>query len=175
MTDQSFTPVQVAAFMRASTDAIVAEVRALGDLARVRPAPEEWCANEVVGHLFEADRRGFVGRVMAVLTADGVVFETWEQTDVAAARRDDERLPASLLADFLAAREVAITFVAGIDPVLAMSRSGMHPVVGELTIGNLLHEWVHHDRNHLGQLIEVTRSFAWPGMGNSRNFTAPEF
>ena len=38
---------------------------------------------------------------------------------------------------------------------------------------NLLNEWVHHDREHLAQLLAVSQTFAWPAMGNSRKFAEP--
>ncbi len=129
---------RIGALMRASTDAVAREVHALGPLARVRPAPGEWCANEIVGHLLEADRRGFIGRVGAVLAADGVVFQPWDQPAVAAARHDAERDPEGLLAAWLGAREADLGLVATL-PASALDRSGTHPAVGELTIGNLLH------------------------------------
>ena len=70
-------PLDTAALMRASTDAAVAEVRALGARSRIAPAPGEWSANEVLGHLVEADRRGFVGRIRAILAESHPTFVTW--------------------------------------------------------------------------------------------------
>ncbi|HEV8682276.1 MAG TPA: hypothetical protein VGS09_05825, partial [Actinomycetota bacterium] len=49
------------------------------------PAAEHWCVNEVVGHLIEAERRGFAGRIREMLEADDPVFVTWDQPSVAAA------------------------------------------------------------------------------------------
>jgi len=54
-----------------------------------------------------------------------------------------------------------------------LALSGIHPKVGALSIGELLHEWVHHDREHLGQLLDITNRFAWTGMGAARRFTSP--
>ena len=163
---------RIVALMRASTGAAVGEVRALGELARVAPAPGEWCANEILGHLLEADGRGFVGRIRAIISEDGPRFEAWDQPAVAAARRDDERDPESIVAEFLAERAEGLRFVAALDPA-SMARLGVHPRVGELSVSDLLHEWVHHDREHLAQLLAASRSFAWPAMGNARRFSDP--
>ena len=62
--------------------------------------------------------------------------------------------------------------MAGLSPA-DLARAGLHPVVGELTAGNLLHEWVHHDREHLAQLMAVTRALVRPAMGNARRFSEP--
>jgi hypothetical protein len=33
-----------------------------------------------------------------------------------------------------------------------------------------MHEWVHHDRNHLKQLLANVQARVWPEMGNARRF-----
>src|SRR6476661_8189035 len=83
------TPAQVAAFLAAARDHVVGELAAMGDaVARWRPAPDEWSANECVGHLIEADRRGFAGRIRRILAEDGAAEVGWNQIKVARARRD---------------------------------------------------------------------------------------
>ena len=54
-----------------------------------------------------------------------------------------------------------------------MGRSGRHPKVGSLTVSDVLHEWVHHDRNHLKQIMSNVQALAWPHMGNAQRFSAP--
>ena len=163
---------EIVALMRASTDAAAAEVRALGQRACTRPAPGEWSANEVIGHLIEADRRGFVGRVRTALASDRPTFERWDQPAVAAARRDDERDPQELVGEFLDGRKADLAFVGELDDA-SLGRAGIHPVVGELTVANILHEWVHHDREHLGQMYAISQALVRPAMGNARKFSDP--
>jgi len=55
-----------------------------------------------------------------------------------------------------------------------MQRGGLHPEVGRLTIDELLHEWVHHDGNHLRQALGNVQAYVWPHMGNTRRFSRPE-
>jgi hypothetical protein len=40
-----------------------------------------------------------------------------------------------------------------------------HLKVGLLRVSDLLHEWVHHDRNHLRQIPANVQARAWPHMG----------
>jgi hypothetical protein len=171
--DPRLSPPRIAALMRASSDAAVAEIRALGELAGVAPAPGAWSAREVLGHLVEADRRGFVGRIRAVVAKDRPTFQTWDQPAVAAERKDAERDSETLIAEFLAGRERDLDDVAGLDAA-SCARTGFHPVVGELSAWDLLHEWVHHDREHLAQIMSVTQSLVWPAMGNARRFSDPD-
>ena len=80
-------PARIAELLEATARTVEAELHALGeDGARWRPAPGEWCANEVVGHLVEADLRGFAGRIRTLLDEDDPALLGWDQPTVAAAR-----------------------------------------------------------------------------------------
>jgi hypothetical protein len=91
---------------------------------------------------------------------------------VAAERGDSERDSEVLIAEFLEERERGLRFISGLD-VAACAGTGFHPVVGELSAWDLLHEWIYHDREHLAQILRVTRSLVWPAMGNARRFSDP--
>jgi hypothetical protein len=43
--------------------------------------------------------------------------------------------------------------------------------VGELSIHDILYEWVHHDQNHIKQIMSNIQAFAWPHMGNAQKFS----
>ena len=175
MTEPSapLTPTEVAALLRAAGESVRAELTGLPwAAARWHPAPDEWCALEVIGHLIEAEQRGFAGRIRQILAEPEPRFQTWEQETVARARRDCEREPADVLAEFTRLREASVTLVASLKPA-DVGLGGHHPTVGYLRIGDLLHEWVHHDRNHLRQLLANVQAFAWPSMGNAQRFSRP--
>ena len=78
MTDdvRPLSPDQIATFLGATVVTVEAEMASHGDEGgRWRPAPGEWCANEVVGHLIEAERRGFAGRIRRILASDRPAVE----------------------------------------------------------------------------------------------------
>ena len=52
-----------------------------------------------------------------------------------------------------------------------LARGGDHPQVGFLTAGDLLHEWVHHDANHLRQILATLQAYTWPHMGAAQRFS----
>lgn len=167
-------PAEVARLLESSRDAIVAELRAMGDeLAGWPPAPGEWSAKACLGHFIEADRRGFAGRIRRILAEDGVAEQGWDQLAVAAERRDDERPVDQLLAEFTGLRDDAIELVQGLTTD-DLDRHAVHDVVGRVTIGELLQEWVFHDRNHLRQLLASSQARVWPAMGATRRFTRPD-
>lgn len=166
-------PRQIADLLDASTAIVVAEFHALGAEAGWRPKAGEWSANECVGHLIEAERRGFSGRIRQILDAPADVpaaLIAWDPPAVAEARRDHERPGSELAAEFAALRVASVTQVRALTPA-DLDRHGIHPHVGPLRVRELLGEWVHHDRNHIRQLLEVTQARVWDQMGNARRFS----
>jgi hypothetical protein len=170
-------PAQVADLLAASAAMVVAEILALGDHGGWRPEPGEWSANECVGHLIEAERRGFAGRIRVILagSASGkpLTLEAWDPPAVAAARRDDLRSGAELAAEFDALRADGIDLVRSLRPG-DLARVGDHPEVGPLRVDELLGEWVHHDRRHIRQMLAASQARVWPQMGNAQRFSLEE-
>jgi hypothetical protein len=165
-------PAAVAALVRASLEAIRAEVAALSEPLLVwHPAPGEWSVKEVIGHLIEADRRGFSGRIRIVLDGTDPALERWDQNAVARARGDDANDARLLLEELTGLREDGVALARRLRPA-DLGRGGHHPAVGYLTVSDLLHEWVHHDRNHLKQILANVQAYAWPHMGNSQRFSS---
>ena len=170
----ALTATQIADLLAASATTVIAEVIALGGDGGWRPEPGEWSANECVGHLVEAERRGFAGRIRRILAADRpdipADLESWDPPAVAAGRRDHLRSGAELAAEFDALRTDGVRLVRSLKAA-DMARVGVHPLVGPLRVDELLGEWVHHDRNHIRQLLAVTQARVWDQMGNARRFS----
>ena len=164
---------EVARLLGATARMVEAELVGLGeDLAGWRPGPDEWCANEVVGHLVEADARGYAGRIRRILAAAPGVEPAepgWDEPSVAAARGDCAKSAATLVDELAASRRDAIELVLGLRPE-DMARAAIHATVGRVTVGQLIEEWCVHDRVHLRQLFKSAQARAWPVMGNTRRF-----
>jgi hypothetical protein len=167
-------PGRIADLLAASATTILAELAALGPDGGWRPEPGEWSANECVGHLIEAERRGFAGRIRRILAVDRpdipADLERWDPPAVAAARGDHLRASGELATEFAGLRADGVALVRGLSPA-DMGRVGIHPDVGPLRVDELLGEWVHHDRNHIRQLLAVTQARVWEQMGNARRFS----
>jgi hypothetical protein len=166
------TPEEVAPILEASGDAISSLLGSLpADVASRRPAENEWCVNECVGHLIEAERRGFAGRIKNMLDEDEPRLVSWDAAEVAKARGDCERDLGSLLREFSALRRESVELIRSIRPS-DLERGGMHPVVARITVGEILHEWVHHDANHLRQALANVQTIMWPAMGATQLFSS---
>lgn len=170
---EPLTPDAIAALLLSSAHALAAEATALGPRARISPAQGEWCANEIIGHLIEAENRAFNGRIRVILAMSEPDLATWDVPAVAAERDDRTKDTSALLEDLADLRADSLALVRGLTEA-DLARRGVHPRVGPLSVGELLHEWAHHDREHLVQLLDVSRAFAWAGMGAARRFTAPD-
>ena len=88
----------------------------------------------------------------------------------AAADGTTSATPRELADEFAALRADGVALVRGLDPA-DLARQGMHPEVGLLRVDELLGEWVHHDRNHIRQMLAVTQARVWGQMGNARRFS----
>jgi hypothetical protein len=171
-TPSRLAPPEIAHFLRATTATLSAELAgAPAQVLAWHPAPGEWCAKEVIGHLIEAERRGFAGRIRIILASADPKLETWDQDEVARARRDCGRDCAALLAELTALRHDGVRLVEGLRDA-DLSRGGHHPKVGYLRVGDLLNEWVHHDRNHVRQILANVQAYVWSHMGSAQRFSA---
>jgi hypothetical protein len=167
-----FEPKQAAQLLGGTIAILEAEVAALPSAVLTwHPAAGEWCVNEVLGHLIEADRRGFAGRIRGILSAPEAPLVAWDQNEVARARRDCERDPRALLAELGALRRDGVALTEALGPA-DLARGGQHPKVGYLRVNDILQEWVHHDRNHVKQILSNVQAYAWPAMGNAQKFSA---
>ena len=162
------TRAEIADLLETSGQAFASTLDALPPAAASwHPKPGEWCVNECVGHIIEADRRGFGGRIRDILAGKPLV--TWDQVQVERDRKDCDRVSQSLWMEFMGPRHDYITMVRALKPA-DLTKSGMHPKVGELHVSDLLHEWVSHDRNHTRQILAVQQERVYPHMGNSQKF-----
>jgi hypothetical protein len=170
-TVSSLDLTEIAALLRATPQILDIELSAVGaEAGRWHPAPGEWCINEVIGHIIEADRHGFAGRIQTIMAQERPQLATWDVPAVAAERHDCEQDPFRLIEELLVMRERSSQMVIGLQPDL-LTRSGIHPQVGELRIVDLIHEWIHHDRNHLKQILSNIQAYVWPYMGNAQHFS----
>ncbi|MFN8497515.1 MAG: DinB family protein [Anaerolineae bacterium] len=168
------TPEELAYLLESSLEIIQSEADALGpDLMTWRPAEDAWSLNEIIGHLIEADRRGFYGRIVTLTTKDNPKLEAWDQEEVSRERGDNEKDGVALLEEFTSLREDGIALVEGLTPAQLL-RVGAHPQVGEMSVSDVIHEWVFHDRTHIQQVLDITRQLMWANMGNARKFGQPE-
>ena len=166
------TPAESAQILEASGKAISNLLGSLpAEIASQRPADNEWCVNECVGHLIEAERRGFAGRIKTMLDESEPLLVAWDAADVEKARGDCDRDLGGLLREFTSLRRDSVELVRSLKAA-DLGRGGLHPAVSRITVEEILHEWVHHDANHLRQALANVQMFMWPAMGATQRFSS---
>lgn len=109
---------------------------------------------------------------MHILQADHPTFPNWPQSSAEHEQAQKQRDTADLLREFEALRTASLELIESLQPE-ELSRSGHHQMAGDMTIQDLLHEWVFHDRDHTQQLYANVKAIAWPHMGNTQHFSTP--
>ena len=169
--NETLTLSQIAALLETTPQILRQKLSLLPEeIQRWRPASGEWCINEVLGHLIEADRNGFDGRIRTILAEERPHLIAWDIGGVSARRRDCERNGLDLLAELAVMRAQSAQLVAALQPE-QLARTGLHPVVGELAVSDLLHEWAYHDYNHVRQILSNVQAFIWPSLKNAQKFS----
>jgi hypothetical protein len=164
------TPAQIAEALTASGQAYEAMLRSSpAGVATWHPKKGEWCINECAGHVIEGEKHAFAGRIRRILADDEPEFERWDPEAIAGRRNDCARQPSALADELSALRMDSVELVRTLTTD-RLSRGGTHWRIGRLTINELLHEWVHHDAEHLRQALANIQGYVWAGMANAQRF-----
>lgn len=162
------TPREAAARIDAAGKAIEAELGTMPEaLAAWHPAEGEWCVKDVLGHLIHTERLGFGGRIREMLAGPQPALKASGSAPSACGRSLEQ-----MLTEFRQERVRSVALVAGLSDA-DLARSGVHEKVGRLTVNDIIHEWVHHDRAHLVQILGNVQANVWPEMGGAQAFVRP--
>ncbi len=116
--------------------------------------PGTWSAYDIVGHLLHGEATNWLPRTrMILLHGTGRPFESFDRQAMLGWDREPA---AALLARFQAARLASLEALSSLNLTAEdVDRRGLHPDLGEVTVGQLLATWVTHDLTHLAQVAEV--------------------
>lgn len=121
------------------------------DAVRRGYGPGTWGAYEVLGHLILAERLDWMPRARHIL-AHGTSRPFDPFPHDATIRPESGRTVADLLDEFAALRAEGLRELRGLRlTAAALARRGVHPALGEVTLGNLLATWAAHDLHHVRQ------------------------
>ena len=114
-----------------------------------------WNPYDVVGHLIHGERSDWIPRVDHILThGESITFPPFDRTAMFAASKGKSL--EELLELFMLLRAESLHRLAGFGLTPAdLSRRGLHPSLGPVTLGQHLSSWVVHDLDHLVQIARV--------------------
>jgi uncharacterized damage-inducible protein DinB len=125
------------------------------ELVTQPPAPGEWSALECLLHIIDAERGIFPVRIKALL--NGQSFPAFFP-DTEGSKLDEQPNPLDLVAEFARLRTENLSLLATITP-MDLAKPGVHPELGPVTLGEIVHQWVAHDFNHT---IQAERALMQP-------------
>ncbi|MEM7032420.1 MAG: DinB family protein [Chloroflexota bacterium] len=163
---------QIATTIEATPAVLSALIKSLPpEVTQWKATTNEWCINEVIGHIIEADRHGFDGRIRTIASQNQVRLQGWAINKTAESRRDCEKPVAILLDELTQMRKASADMIRELRTD-ALDNIGHHPAVGELKVVDILHEWVYHDQNHVKQIQSNIQAYLWPNLGTTQKFSS---
>jgi DinB family protein len=123
--------------------------------ARWKPADDRFSIAEVLSHLSHSEGHCYRARLDRFLAEDRPEFEPDDaQMHLDVYRNAD---PEENFGHFKDQRETNVELLRGL-PVAAGERKALHLSAGEITLSQMLHEWVLHDIGHIRQIAELVRA-----------------
>jgi hypothetical protein len=113
-----------------------------------------WSPHDVIGHLIHGERTDWIPRTRHILAGETRPFESFDRTAQFATSHGTSM--GELLATFADLRRANVVTLLGMkltDDDLA--RTGLHPELGNVTLGQLLATWVVHDLDHVAQVVRT--------------------
>jgi len=161
---------EVIELLSSTPDKIRREIASLSPhQLKARPAPDKWSIQEILAHLDDAEELGMRARVAAMIEQSEPSLAPFDQEQRAIEQQYQKKAPLASLDHFARQRRANVKWLRALKPA-QLKRKGHHQAVGEITAGEMIHEWAFHDLGHLKQILEVKRYWLWPHMGNMQQF-----
>jgi len=126
-----------------------------GDWVMPNEGPETFSPYDVIGHLIHGEKTDWTARAKMILEFGNTqTFVKWNR--FAQYEESKGKSLQQLLDEFTAIRKENMTWFRSLNLTeYDLDRKGMHPVLGEVTLRNLLATWVVHDLTHIAQITRV--------------------
>jgi len=117
--------------------------------------PDTFSPRDVIGHLIHGEETDWVPRLRIILEhGEAVPFTPFDRFAFRTASVDHST--SALLERFAALRRESLRAVGAMAlDSAALKRTGTHPALGRVTLGQLLAAWVVHDLGHVKQVART--------------------
>jgi len=116
--------------------------------------PDTFSPYDVVGHLIHGEKADWTERAQRILEFENTkAFELFDRFAMYEASKGKDIN--QLLDEFAALRKANIAWLRDLKVDKELNKKGLHPVLGEVTLKNLLATWVVHDLTHIAQISRV--------------------
>ena len=117
--------------------------------------PDTWSPYDVIGHLIEGEETDWIPRARIILEqGEARPFDKFDR--FAMFEKSSGKSLLELLAEFEKLRGESLRQLdeLKLTPEL-LQKQGLHPVLGVVTLSQLLSAWVVHDLGHIRQIVRV--------------------
>ena len=122
-----------------------------------RPAPGKWSIHEIVCHLRDAERDGYLLRYTKILGENGPTFPDVDGDKLALERQYDRLNLREVLRDWRAARKEVLALLKKVTPE-QWQWMGTHEAAGPMSLETILQrQAVGNDEAHLGQIENIKK------------------
>ena len=157
MKDDGFNLDEAVAILERTPASLNALLAGLPDnWVRATEGEGAWSPYDVIGHLIHGERTDWLPRARHILNGERRPFEPFDRTAQFAESRD--KSVNELLATFAELRRENVAALTRMKLTKDdLSLRGVHPELGDVTLGQLLATWVVHDLDHV---VQVARTMA---------------
>jgi len=151
----SRTPTTLDALLRGQPDIWTRRNEGRSNEGRSNQDKDTWNAFDIVGHLIAGERTDWMPRVRIILEhGEAQAFDPFDR--LAQQKESQEKSLEQRLDEFARLRKenLAALEALNLQPE-DLTRRGMHPALGVVTLSELLATWAVHDLTHLHQLSRV--------------------
>jgi DinB superfamily len=120
-----------------------------------KPAGDRFSVGEVLAHLSHAEGHCYRARLDLFLNQENPQLQSYSPQDYLELYRDED--PEDAFDHFEDQRDDNLEVLRDLPPQAA-GRRAVHPRLGEVTLGQMLHEWALHDLGHIRQVAELVRA-----------------
>lgn len=122
--------------------------------ARATEGEGTWSPYDVIGHLIHGERTDWIPRARHILAGETRAFDPFDRT--AQFTESQGKTLDELLATFADLRRENVAALMAMKLTEDdLSRQGLHPALGEVTLAQLLATWVVHDLDHIAQVVRA--------------------
>jgi uncharacterized damage-inducible protein DinB len=116
---------------------------------------QTWSAHDVVGHLVHAEKTDWIPRVETILAdKEDKTLPSFDR--LAHLGQSPDKSLSRLLEEFRTLRAGSIAYLNAKQITNKdLTKNGIHPVFGYVTLSQLLSTWMVHDLNHIAQISRV--------------------
>lgn len=155
MKQHEFNLAEAVAILERTPMSLSALLAGLPDVwIRATEGDGTWSPYDVIGHLIHGERADWIPRARHMMAGETRPFEPFDRT--AQFTESQGKSLSELLSTFAEARRASLAALR--EMKLSdddLNRKGLHPALGEVTLGQLLATWVVHDLDHVAQVART--------------------